>query len=236
MPEPKDAFPYLCVDEFLKTMIDAKALATAFRMRLIDYLQEHTSSTFDAVQRCLCDDRQGLQFLLGSLASNNVVVWERDTLRLSDRFLHALRYRDLLEAKLDFAQLVAPDLLNFFHLLIQDPGEFMSRARLFELFGYHRCFDRTDENYELTRQWMRFTTALTKYEAEACLQQHDFSKYKKLLDIGGNSGEFVLRICKRHAAISGTIVDLPLVCDVGTQHVFAEPEAERISFHPADAQ
>ena len=184
MSVASEAFPYLCVDEFLKTMIDARGLKTAFELHLIDCLQENSSSTVDELLQRLSCDRPGLRFLLDLLAANQVIVQDDGRVWLDDRFLVALRYRDLLEAKLDFANLVAPDFLDLFSVLVENPEEFMSRARLFDLFGYHRCFEPTAENYELTRRWMRFTTALTKYEADACLRNHDFSQYRKLLDIG----------------------------------------------------
>jgi ubiquinone/menaquinone biosynthesis C-methylase UbiE len=55
------------------------------------------------------------------------------------------------------------------------------------------------------------------------------------LDIGGNSGEFVLRICKNYPNIHATVLDLPLVCQVGLEHLRSEPEAERISFIKGNA-
>jgi SAM-dependent methyltransferase len=55
-----------------------------------------------------------------------------------------------------------------------------------------------------------------------------------MLDVGGNSGEFLLQACRRHAELQGTVVDLPLVCDVGMEHVLGEPEQPRISFLKRD--
>ena len=35
---PKDQYPFLCVDDFLKTLVDARALASALELGLIDRL------------------------------------------------------------------------------------------------------------------------------------------------------------------------------------------------------
>jgi len=110
----------------------------------------------------------------------------------------------------------------------------MGQARLFALFDYRRCFEFTPENYAITRGWMRITSTLTRYEARACLRLHDFSRHRRMLDIGGNSGEFALRICRFHPELRASIFDLPLVCDIGAEHVLAEPEHERIGFIPTD--
>src|SRR6267378_1789217 len=82
---------------------------------------------------------------------------------------------------------------------------------------------------------MRITTSLTRYEARACLRHHDFGRYARMLDIGGNSGEFALEICKAHPSVQATVVDLPVVCDIGREHVRREPEATRITFVEANA-
>ena len=51
-----------------------------------------------------------------------------------------------------------------------------------------------------------------------------------MLDIGGNSGEFALQVCRRHGRLRASVLDLPLVCDIGGEHLAPEPEAKRISF------
>jgi SAM-dependent methyltransferase len=176
-----------------------------------------------------------MQLLVDLLQSNHVVDEQAGRIGLSRAFLAALEFRDLLEAKLDFANLVAPDFIERFSLLLSDPARFMSESRLFELFGYHHSLEPSPENYQRTRTWMRFTTCLTRYETQACLRNHDFGRHRTMLDVGGNSGEFVLRICKAHPEIRGTVFDLPLVCDVGQEHVRAEPEAGRIQFVKGNA-
>jgi ubiquinone/menaquinone biosynthesis C-methylase UbiE len=56
-----------------------------------------------------------------------------------------------------------------------------------------------------------------------------------MLDVGGNSGEFVLQVCKRYPDLQGTVFDLPVVCDIGREHVGLEPEAGRITFVKGNA-
>lgn len=221
---------YLCVDSFIKTAVDARALATAFELRLIDYLSENQSSTLDDLKKGFVGDGQGLHLLLNLLRANRVIEEDNGTVKLSPEFRKALEHRDLLEAKLEFAQFVLPDFSNLFTALITSPDQFGSNSRTFELFCYQRSLDYSPENYELTKRWVRITTALTKYEAQVCMKYHDFSRYRRILDIGGNSGEFVLRICKNYPSINATVFDLPLVCQVGLEHLRSEPEADRISF------
>jgi SAM-dependent methyltransferase len=176
-----------------------------------------------------------MRLLAGLLLENRVVEDRNGKLELSEELTHALQFRDMLEMKLAIANFAAHDFLNYFSALVSRPDELMGKARFCRLFSYDRCFNATRENYESTKRWMRITTTLTKYEAQACIKYHDFSQYRSILDIGGNSGEFVLRICKAHPGIQATVFDLPLVCDIGLEHIRSEPEADRISFIKGNA-
>jgi len=228
--QPGEDFDFLCVNDFLTNMVAAQALKSALALRLIDQLGAEQPSTLARLEPTWRGDRRGLRLLLDLLAANQVVERIGDEIRLTPRFRGALRFRDLLEAKLDFANLVAPDLIQFFPWLFVDPDRFMQKARIFNLFDYSRCLEPSPENYEATKRWMRFTTCLTRYEAPACMRFHDFSRYARMLDVGGNSGEFILRVCKKHPGLRGTVFDLPVVCDIGREHVRREPEAPRIDF------
>ncbi|HEY1377323.1 MAG TPA: methyltransferase [Gemmataceae bacterium] len=233
--QPAREFAFLCVDDFLTGFVEAQALKSAIDLGLIDHLLENHPCTLDHLSRHLACDRRGLQFLVALLEANEVIENGVEGIALSSHFRRALEYRDLLETKLEFANLVAPDYLEHFSASLTDPRRFLKESRLFALFSYQHCFEPRPENYRRTKAWMRFTTCLTRYEAEVCLRYHDFSPYRRLLDVGGNSGEFVLRVCKAHSQIHGTVIDLPLVCDIGRDHVRPELEAERISFIKANA-
>jgi ubiquinone/menaquinone biosynthesis C-methylase UbiE len=226
---------YLCVDRFMGDAVGARALHSALELGLIDYCLRHSSAdSRSAAAACGLDER-ALQLLLGMLRANGVIELREGQIALTTPFVEALGYRDLLEAKLDFAALVAPDFLQMFSTLLTHPGRFFELARVFELFSYERCFEATPENLAATRRWMRFTTALTRHEAQACIEHHDFSACRRLLDVGGNSGEFALRLCRAHPELRATVLDLPLVCQIGRAHVAAEAEAPRIEFVSAGA-
>src|SRR5258708_4594319 len=124
------ALEFLIVDEFLRTLVDARALKTAFELGLIDRLLEHRTGSVEALGRALRADQQGLRFLLDLLATNRVVEEHGGDVRLSKRFSSALRYRDLLETKLDFAGLSINDFADLFTALVQNSG-FMGQARIF---------------------------------------------------------------------------------------------------------
>ena len=70
---PVQPLEFLVVDEFLKTLVDGRALKTAFELGLIDRLIEHRSGSVEALGRALGTDRQGMRFLLDLLQANAVI-------------------------------------------------------------------------------------------------------------------------------------------------------------------
>ncbi len=221
---------FLCVDEFIRDAVGARALASALELGIIDALADADSCEPAELGARAGLDRRGLELLTGMLRAAGVVEGAPGRISLAAGFRAALGFRDLLEAKLDFAAAVAPDFMGLFTTLLADPAGFFEKAGLFELFSYDRCFDPTPENLAATARWMRFTTALTRYESAACIARHDFSRHRRMLDVGGNSGEFALQVCIAHPGVRATVFDLPLVCDIGERHVGRHAAGERIAF------
>lgn len=221
---------YLRVDAYLGDVVGARALQSALTLGLIDRLETGAPCTLAELSLALQLDELACRLLLGMLHANGVVSGGDFAIQLTPEFRKALAYRDLIEAKLDFVCLVAPDFLRAFDDLLTAPQRFFEEARLFELFSYDRCFDPAPGNIENTRRWMKFTTALTRYESAPCIARHDFSRYCRLLDVGGNSGEFALSLCRRHPQLQVSVLDLPLVCEIGVLHVAGQAEANRIDF------
>ena len=228
------ALEYLGVDAYLHSVVDAGALRTAFEMRIIDLLIGSDAVPVLDLLNATGSDPQGLRFLLDLLSANEVVETRDGAASLHPAFTQALRFRDLMETKLEYAAFMLSDFGNLFTAMVANPQRFMRHGRVFQLFDYGRCFEATPDNLRHTHGWMRLTTALTRHEAPVCLELHDFSAHRRMLDVGGNSGEFALQACRRHPQLTATVVDLPVVCDIGLEHVLAAPERQRIGFHAAN--
>ena len=112
---------YLRVDRFMRTLVDARALKTAFELRLVDRLIESQIMGFERLERELRLDRPALDLLVNMLAAGGVVTRDGDKIALSEDFSAALPYRDVMEAKLDFAGFLATDFLEGFTQLLADP-------------------------------------------------------------------------------------------------------------------
>lgn len=227
---------YLCVDDFVRTLVDARALKTAFELNLVDLLQQQPEKTLAAVIAATGADPQGLAFLFDLLCANRVLERRDGALSLHPAFVQALRFRELLEVKIDFAGFMLADFSDLFSAMVVNPQRFLRHGRVFRLFDYARCLDATPENHRHTQTWMRLTSVLTRYEAPVCLELFDVSQHRRMLDVGGNSGEFLVQACRRHSGLTGSVLDLPVVCDVGLENVMGQPECSRIGFIKSDVR
>ena len=57
---------------------------------------------------------------------------------------------------------------------------------------------------------------------------------KRLLDLGGGHGWFAAELCRRHAGLQATVVDLPGSARVGREIIAAAGLSERVGFQEAD--
>lgn len=234
-PESAPEFDYLRVDAFLRDLIGIRALASAFELGVIDHLERSGPCAPEAMPAGTALDATASRLLLNLLRHAGVVTMAAATVDLSPAFRDALRFRDLMMARIDLALFVTPDFAERFTRLLVDPAGFFAESDLFDLFDYQRAQESSPENYRATAEWMRHTTLLTRHEAAACMARHDFSSCRHLLDVGGNSGEFALQLCARHPQMQALVRDLPLVCELGGEHVRQRPEGARVRFSPTTA-
>jgi ubiquinone/menaquinone biosynthesis C-methylase UbiE len=223
----------LRVDAFLADFLHARALKSALELGLIEALHgapDHALA-LDEWSRAHGADEAGLRFLGQLLHAAGVLDQHGPRVALTPAFRAAWRWRDLLEAKLDFCGIVLADLAQHGSDWLAAPQRFQRQARTFALFDYGRCFPPfTPENEARTRAWMRLTSALSRAEAAACAEAFDFRPHHHLLDVGGNSGEFAAAMCARHPQVQATVLDLPLVCRIGRTHLQGRSEAARVQF------
>jgi SAM-dependent methyltransferase len=230
-------YEFLCVNRFLGTELDARAIKSAFELGVLDNLESAGSMSMTELAAAADVEPKILRLLLDMLEVNDVVVRTGDVVTLTSGFKSALRFSDLLEVRIAFADLVWPDIHNLFTPLLTDLSQFMTLSKVFDLFRYDRCREVTPGNLQLAGMWTRFTTCLTKYESAPALDAIDLNSVTDFIDLGGNTGEFARQVCMRNPTVKATVVDLPVVCALGRDHIAANADvgtAERITFFPAN--
>jgi SAM-dependent methyltransferase len=230
-------YEFLSVNRFLGTEMDARAIKSAMELGILDALSSGGALTLATLAAARKINPTGLRLLIDMLEVDNVIARSGELVELTSDFRATLRFRDLMEVRIAFADLVWPDIHDLFTPLLTDLQQFMARSKVFELFRYDRCLETTPENLQATAVWTRFTTALTRYEAAALLDNVSVDSARNFIDLGGNTGELARQVCGRNPTVQATVVDLPVVCALGKQHIAANAapaEAARVAFFPAD--
>lgn len=80
----------------------------------------------------------------------------------------------------------------------------------------------------------RGVEALTAGDAHALPQAYDFSRHKRVLDLGGGTGSFLLPVLERYPSLECTLFELPPVARVARQRLAAERHAARIQIVEGD--
>lgn len=87
------------------------------------------------------------------------------------------------------------------------------------------------------RQQEIFSTgveSLSQPVALALAEAYDFSHHRRVLDIGGGTGSFLVAVLKRHPGLHGTLFELPGACAVARQKLAQVPEGARIDIVEGD--
>ncbi len=228
-----ESLEYLKVDQFGTDPFVARMLLSALNCGLIDRIIRCDQTDEETLFAGLPFDRTGRRILIETLTHGKViqaVAGSLSQVSLTDEFRRLLPYLELLHVRLRFAELVASDFFAQTEAWLTSNDAFMSSSRLFEYFDYRRCLTVTPENCRHAARWMTLTTVLTRFESPACCDLLNFGQFTRMLDVGGNSGEFAVQVCRRNPALTVEVADLPVVCHVGQQHVEHAGLADRIRF------
>lgn len=95
------------------------------------------------------------------------------------------------------------------------------------------------------RQFGRFTEeeqqifsagveAFSAGAAAALSASYDFGRHRRVLDVAGGTGSFLLPILRNHRLLTATLFELPGACAVARQRLAGEPEGTRIEVVEGD--
>jgi hypothetical protein len=82
---------------------------------------------------------------------------------------------------------------------------------------FHRAMDEQSDNL-----------------ARTFVEQVDFSKHRRIADVGGGNGAYLIAIARMHPQLRGTVVDLPSVCEIANEKIRQAGLADRLTTTPGD--
>jgi hypothetical protein len=76
--------------------------------------------------------------------------------------------------------------------------------------------------------------AFSAGSAAALAANYDFGRHRRILDVAGGTGSFLIPILRRYPALQATLFELPGACSVARQRLAGEPEGARIAVVEGD--
>lgn len=87
---------------------------------------------------------------------------------------------------------------------------------------------------ETQRVFSAGVESVTVGSAVALAENYDFGQHRRLLDLGGGTGSFVVRILKRHPAIECGLFELPHVVAMARENLAAHVPGSRVRYYEGD--
>lgn len=223
-PRPKEshALGYLCVDRFLANPIVVSALHHCWIRGWIDRWILDDVIQFD-------DRPPNAPVLEAVLKDAQIAKTQHESLVLTEDFKRAWSYADLMTTKLEFCREIFSD-IEAFGLWLENPEGFQGHSKLFGMFDYSKCIEIEPGNIQSAARWVKLTTVLSRYEAPLFFETIPWEEHRSWLDLGGNSGEFAMQVCRRFPDLHATVLDLPVVCYLGKKHVDSFGMSDRVDF------
>jgi O-methyltransferase domain/Dimerisation domain len=91
-----------------------------------------------------------------------------------------------------------------------------------------------DLDSEQQRIFSEGVAAINAGPAHAMPEKYDFTRHRKVLDLGGGVGEFIVPILDRFPQLEGTLFELPPVTEVAKDALAANPVGSRINIVAGD--
>jgi SAM-dependent methyltransferase len=76
--------------------------------------------------------------------------------------------------------------------------------------------------------------ALTAGQAHALAVNYDFSQHRRVLDLGGGTGSFLVAVLSEHGGLEGTLFELPAAAAIMRERLVGSPLADRIQVVEGD--
>ena len=90
------------------------------------------------------------------------------------------------------------------------------------------------DNREDYHSFLSAMDPIAEWPANVIANTFDFSRFTKLIDVGGGTGIYSIAIVNKHPNIEVLIFDLPYVCEIGEKIIGGKGLSHRIKYHIGD--
>ena len=87
---------------------------------------------------------------------------------------------------------------------------------------------------EQQRLWSEGIALLTAPAADTLARIYPFGRHRRVLDLGGGIGSFVLAALRQHSQLAGTLFELPPLANLARARLAGDPATSRLAIVPGD--
>lgn len=206
----------------------ARTIMEAARAGVFEALADSPLGSADVAIRCRLDPAAAGK-LLGALAASGYLRYDPSD---GGRFLLTAMARKWLLPSSPVSQ--HDKMLFTFHEseLIDRMGEYLRTGRDVG-GGGHLGAQRTPEFWRLYQRSMRNVASISA--GEVARRTPVPRGARAMLDVGGSHGLYSAAVCRRHAGLSSTILDLPEAIEASAPLLAAEGMGDRVQHRAGDA-
>ncbi|MER5465453.1 methyltransferase [Streptomyces sp. NPDC002668] len=86
----------------------------------------------------------------------------------------------------------------------------------------------------MTGMFWKAMHSVSRATARVLAENYDFGPHRRVLDVGGGLGAYLIELCQRHPHLRGTLYDLPHVCPMAREKIAAAGLEETVGTVPGD--
>ena len=206
---PPAASPNQLLQQMIMGFRLTQLLHVAAKLDIADLLADHPQSARDLAGICECN-ADALYRLLRALAQAGVLI------ELPQQRFQLAPMGELLRSEVDGS-------LHGMALLYGEPwlwnayGQLLHSVRTGEPAFDHahgaRFFEYLETHEDAAKTFHDAMSAFSEQEIAALIGAYDFSRERRLVDVGGGHGRLLSALLRRHPRLFGTLYDLPSVVD-----------------------
>lgn len=216
MQKPSEDFN--AIETIMMQGLAFKTILEGVKIGLFDVLDK-TSKSPEEVAKEMGFKLSGTKALLKFLSANELLVEEED------KFKNSPRASEFLVSTSPFFQGRSLELFNRFHSAVSEDisgllrGETETRSIIDKNWGQEDCMDGTAQHALLgaVQDTTEFACALP-----------EFKSMRTMCDIGGNHGEFSMRLLDLNPELTAEIADLPHVAATADKRIASRGYADRL--------
>ena len=207
--------PHEQLMQVITSFVTTQAVYTAARLDLAEIMGSENIHRVEELAERARADTGSVYRLLRALASIGIFKEEETGVFQMTPMSECLRY--------SHPHSVKAMALGYCHVFYPAYEEFSNSVKAgtggFEAFYGVPVFDYFNKHQDQAKIFDRMMTDIHGGETRPMIENYDFSKFRKVVDVGGGNGEVLSKVLMAHEHIKGVLFDLPHVVNRSAENL-----------------